>query len=189
VPIGSFYAPSAPGYVDTTEINPHDALKARALLKEAGVRLPLHLSLKVPPASYAQRGAEVVAAQLARVGIVAKIENLEWSQWTASVYAQRAYDLTLVAHVEPLDFGNLARPSHYWGYESAAFGHLWSRIATNGDVVARNRLMADAQRLVAADAAAVYLYQPHVVTIANWRLRGLRKDMPVAVNDLSALSW
>ena len=189
VPIGSFYAPSAPGYIDTTEINPHHVLQARALLTEAGVKLPLHLSLKIPPASYAQRGAEVVAAQLARVGIVAKIENLELAQWTATVHTQRAYDLTLVAHVEPLDFGNLARPDHYWGYESAAFGRLWPRIATNGDVLARNRLMAEAQRLVAVDAAAVYLYQPHVITVANWRLRGLRKDMPIAVNDLAALSW
>jgi peptide/nickel transport system substrate-binding protein len=189
VPIGSFYAPAAPGYVDATGINPHDPLKARALLNEAGVQLPLKLSLKVPPVSYAQRGAEVVAGQLVQVGIVVKVETVEWAQWIASVYGQRAYDLTLIAHVEPLDFGNFARQDYYWGYESVVFNDLWARIATTGNAMRRNQLLADAQRLVATDAVAAYLYHPNVVTVANWRLRGLWKHMPIAVNDLSALSW
>jgi len=34
-----------------------------------------------------------------------------------------------------------------------------------------------------------FLYQPQWVTIANKQLRGLWKDMPVFVNDLSALHW
>ena len=36
-PIGSYYVPSAPGYVDLTKVNAYDPDKARALLKEAGV--------------------------------------------------------------------------------------------------------------------------------------------------------
>ena len=44
VPIGSHYVPGAPGYVDTTGINPYNVEKARALLKEAGVQTPLELS-------------------------------------------------------------------------------------------------------------------------------------------------
>ena len=34
-----------------------------------------------------------------------------------------------------------------------------------------------------------YLYQPQWITLANKNLKGLWKDMPVFVNDLSALSW
>ena len=189
VPIGSYYVPGAPGYVDTTGINPFAPARARALLKEAGVALPLELTLKLPPTPYARQGGEVVAAQLAKVGVNARIENLEWAQWLSGVYGSKAYDLTLISHVEPLDFGNFARPNYYWGYESPAFNELWARIQASGNAAERNRLMANAQRLVATDAVSVYLFQPQWITVANARLRGLWKDMPLFVNDLAALSW
>jgi ABC-type transport system substrate-binding protein len=118
VPIGSFYVPGAPGYVDTTGANAFDQAKARALLHQAGVTPPLELTMKLPPTPYARQGGEVMAAQLAKVGIKAKIENVEWAQWMSGVYGQKAYDLTIISHVEPLDFGNFARPNYYWGYES-----------------------------------------------------------------------
>ena len=193
VPIGSYYVPGAPGYVDTTGLNPYDPAKARALLKEAakdlGFRLPLPLTMKLPPTPYARQGGEVVVALLAQVGIQAKIENVEWAQWLSGVYGQKAYDLTLISHVEPLDFGNFARPNYYWGYDSAEFKALWARIQATLEGAERSRLMADAQRLVARDAVSAYLYQPTWLTVADARLRGLWKDMPVLVNDLAVLRW
>ena len=189
VPIGSFYVPGAPGYVDTTGINAFDQAKARALLHQAGITPPLELTLKLPPTPYARQGGEVVAAQLAKVGIHAKIENIEWAQWMSGVYGQKAYDLTIIAHVEPLDFGNFARPNYYWNYESAEFNALWAKVNATIKPDERNKLMADAQRLVANDAVAVYLYQPTWITVANARLKGLWRDMPIFANDLAALSW
>jgi peptide/nickel transport system substrate-binding protein len=189
VPIGSYYVPGAPGYIDTTGLNPYDPAKARALLHQAGVSLPLELVMKLPPTPYARQGGEVVAAMLAKVGITAKIENVEWAQWLSGVYGQKAYDLTIVSHVEPLDFGNFARPGYYWGYESAEFNALWDKIQSTPRQDERNKLMADAQKLVASDAVSVYLYQPTWITVGNARLKGLWKDMPIFVNDLSALSW
>jgi peptide/nickel transport system substrate-binding protein len=188
-PIGSFYVPGAPGYVDLTAVNAYAPDKSRALLKEAGVAQPLELSLKLPPTPYARQGGEVIAAQLAKVGITAKIENVEWAQWLSGVYGQKAYDLTVIAHVEPLDFGNFARPGYYWGYESAKFNELWERINSTADATQRNKYLAEAQRLVADDAVAAYLYQPTWITVAKAGLKGLWKDAPILANDLSALSW
>lgn len=189
VPIGSFYVPGSPGYVDTTDINAFDPARSRRLLQEAGVQLPLALSLKLPLVGYAQRGGEVIAAQLAQVGIHAKVENIEWAQWIAQVYGQHAYDLTLIAHVEPLDFGNFARPHYYWGYESAAFNALWTRINQAGNAKQRDGLMAEAQQLVANEAVAAYLYQPKVITVAKSGVQGLWTNAPIAVNDLASIHW
>jgi peptide/nickel transport system substrate-binding protein len=189
VPIGSFYVPGAPGYIDTTAINAFDQAKARALLHQAGVALPLELTMKLPPTPYARQGGEVIAAQLAKVGIVAKIENVEWAQWLSGVYGQKAYDLTIISHVEPLDFGNFARPGYYWNYESTEFNQLWEKINATIKPDERSRLMADAQKLVANDAVAAYLYQPTWITVAKAGVRGLWRDMPLFVNDLSSLSW
>jgi peptide/nickel transport system substrate-binding protein len=189
VPIGSHYVPGALGYVDTTGVNPYNPDKARALLSEAGVKTPLELSLILPPPPYARQGGEVIAAQLAKVGIVAKLQNVEWAQWLSGVYTQKNYDLTLISHVEPFDLGNFAKPGYYWGYESQAFNALFERIHNAPRVADRAKLLGDAQRLLANDAAHAFLYQPQWLTVAHKNLKGLWKDMPIFVNDLSALSW
>jgi len=188
-PIGSFYVPGAPGYVDLTSINAYDPARARALLHQAGVQLPLELTMKLPPPPYARQGGEIIAAMLDKVGIKVKIENVEWAQWLSGVYAQKAYDLTIVSHVEPLDFGNFARPGYYWNYDSPKFNDLWARIRATIKPAERNKLMGEAQRLVADDAVMAFLYQPTWITVANARVKGLWKDMPIFVNDLSAMSW
>jgi len=181
--------PGGLGYVDTTGVNPYNPDKARALLSEAGVKTPLEVSLILPPPPYARQGGEVIAAQLAKVGIVAKLQNVEWAQWLSGVYTQKNYDLTLISHVEPFDLGNFAKPGYYWGYESQAFNTLFERIHNAPRVADRAKLLGDAQRLLANDAAHAFLYQPQWLTVAHKNLKGLWKDMPIFVNDLSALSW
>lgn len=189
VPIGSHYVPGAFGHVDTTAVNPYDPDKAKRLLAEAGVKLPLKLNLTLPPAPYARQGGEIIAAQLAKVGIVCKLQHVAWAQWLSRTYGAKSYDLTLISHVEPFDLGNFAKPDYYWGYHSAQFDALYDRIKHAAHPADRARLLGDAQRLLAEDAVHVFLYQPQWVTVANKDLRGLWKDMPVFVNDLSALSW
>jgi len=189
-PIGSYYVPGAPGYVDTTAVNPFDLDKARRLLAEAGVKTPLELTVTLPPTAYARQGGEVLAAQLARIGVVCKLQNVEWAQWLASTYGgAHNYDLTLVSHVEPFDLGNNARPDYYWGYRSKEFQALYDRVKTAPTPAQRNALLADAQRLLARDAVSLYLYQPQWVTVARRGLGGVWKDLPLFVNPLIEWNW
>lgn len=188
-PIGSHYAPGAFAYVDTTGVNPFDIAKAKALLAEAGVKTPLELTLKLPPPSYARQGGEVVAAQLAKIGIIAKIENVEWAQWLSGVYANKNYDLTIILHVEPFDLGNYAKQNYYWQYESPLFSETYLKMRQSGNSQERAQLVGDLQRMLASDVANIYLYSPQWITVANARLKGLWKDVPLSVNDLSVLSW
>ena len=188
-PIGSHYVPGAFGYVDTTGINPFNIEKAKALLAEAGIKTPLELSLKLPPPPYARQGGEVIAAQLAKIGIIAKIENVEWAQWLSGTFTNKNYDLTIISHVEPFDLGNYAKPGYYWGYESPQFNALFDKIQNAPRAADRAKLLGDAQRMLANEAVHAYLYQPQWITVANKNLKGLWKDMPIFVNDVSALSW
>ena len=188
-PIGSHYVPGAFGFVDTTGVNPFNIDKAKALLAEAGIKTPLTLSLVLPPPPYARQGGEVIAAQLAKIGIVAKIENVEWAQWLSGTYTNKNYDLTIISHVEPFDLGNYAKPGYYWGYESPKFTELFDKIQNAPRAADRAKLLGDAQRMLANEAVHGFLYQPQWITVANKGLKGLWKDMPVFVNDVSALSW
>ena len=192
VPIGSFYVPGALGYVDTTDINPFDPEKAKKLLAEAGVKTPLEISLKLPPPAYARQGGEVLAAQLAKVGITAKIENLEWAQWLSGVFnttGPQNYDLTIVSHVEPFDLVKYTEDNYYTGYKSEAFNALYKKIAEASNDADRAKLLGDAQRMLATDAAAGFLYQPQLITVKNKKLKGVWEQVPLFVNDFSQWAW
>lgn len=188
-PIGSHYVPGAPGYVDTTAVNAYNPDKAKALLKEAGITGPLELTITLPPPPYARQGGEVIASQLSKVGITAKLQNVEWAQWLSGTYGNKNYDLTIISHVEPFDLGNFAKPDYYWNYQSAKFNETFNKLKTSARPADRMKLLADAQRIIAEDSVHAFLYQPQWVTVANKNLKGLWKDMPIFVNDLSALSW
>ena len=135
-PIGSHYVPGAEGYVDTTSVNPYDPEKAKRLLAEAGVKTPLELTMTLPPPPYARQGGEFIAAQLAKVGINVKVQNVEWAQWLSNTYGgPHNYDLTIVSHVEPFDLGNYAKPDYYWGYSNPKFAQVYDQIKALSDSV------------------------------------------------------
>jgi peptide/nickel transport system substrate-binding protein len=188
-PIGSHLTPNDPGYVDLTGQYPHDAAKAKALLKEAGVTTPLQLSLILPPPAYARKGGEIIAAELADVGIEAKIENVEWAQWLSGVYTGKNFDLTIISHVEPLDIGIYANPGYYFQYDNQDFRDIIAKLSAVPDLETYKKYMGDAQRKLADDCVNAFLFQLPQVTIADAKLNGLWKDSPIFANDLSALSW
>ncbi|MDB5875225.1 MAG: transporter substrate-binding protein [Ramlibacter sp.] len=189
-PIGSHYVPGAEGFVDTTGVNPFNVEKAKQLLAEAGVKTPLELTMTLPPPAYARQGGEVIVSQLAKIGITVKVQNVEWAQWLSNTYGgPHNYDLTIVSHVEPFDLGNYTKPEYYWGYQSKTFSDLFDKIKTTGNPKDRAKLLGDAQKLLATDAANGFLYQPQFPTIARKEVKGLWKDMPIFANDLAALSW
>ena len=187
-PIGSHMVPSDAGYIDLTGANPYDPEKAKALLKEAGVTLPLNVTLTLPPPGYARQGGEIVAAQLAKVGVVAKIENVEWAQWLSGTFKGN-FDLTMISHVEPLDFDRYADPAYYWGYNSKVYNDLFATYNGTTDAKGRLKLIGEIQRQLATDSVNVYLYQLPQFAVGKKQLKGMWSSSPVFANDLAALSW
>jgi len=187
-PIGSHFAPTDAGYVDLTKVYPYDPEKAKTLLKEAGVTTPLNLTLTLPPPQYARKGGEVIAAQLVKVGIVAKIENVEWAQWLSGPFKGN-FDLTIINHVEPLDYMQYANTGYYWGYDSKAFRDLAAKHAAAGSVRERSEAWAALQKKLAEDAVNAYIFNPAQVAVAKKGLKGLWASSPISANDIGAVSW
>ena len=187
-PIGSHMVPSDAGYIDLTGVNPYDPEKAKALLKEAGVALPLNVTLTLPPPAYARKSGEILAAQLAKVGVIAKIENMEWAQWLSGPFKGN-FDLTVISHVEPLDFDRYADPTYYYGYNSKAYNDLYAAYNTTANPQQRLKILGDIQRQLANDAVNVYLFQLPQFAVGNKRLKGMWSSSPIFANDLAALRW
>jgi peptide/nickel transport system substrate-binding protein len=187
-PIGSHFAPTDVGYVDLTGVYPFDPDKARALLKEAGVASPLNVTLTLPPPPYARRGGEVVAAMLAKVGINAKIENVEWAQWLSGPFKGN-FDLTIINHVEPLDYVQYTNKEYYWGYDSKVFDDLVKRHAGTTNAVERMKLWQQMQRQLTTDAVNAWIFNPAQVAVGRRGLKGQWASSPIFANDLAALRW
>jgi peptide/nickel transport system substrate-binding protein len=188
-PIGSHFAPTDLGYVDLTKTYPYDPERAKVLLRDAGVTTPLNVTLTLPPPQYARKGGEIVAAQLAKVGINAKIENVEWAQWLAGPFKGN-FDLTIINHVEPLDYATAyANPGYYFGYDSAKFRGLVSTLAATSNIAEKGRLWRAIQTQLAEDAVNVFIWNPAQVAVFKKGLRGLWNSSPIFANDLAAVSW
>jgi peptide/nickel transport system substrate-binding protein len=187
-PIGSHFAPTDAGYVDLTGMYPYDPEKAKALLKEAGVQTPLNVTLTLPPPQYARKGGEVVAAMLAKVGVIAKIENVEWAQWLGGTFKGN-FDLTIVNHAEPLDYMQYTNTGYYWGYDSKAFRDLAAKHAAESNPKERGRLFAEMQKMLATDSVNAYIFNPSQPSVARKGLKGLWSSSPIAANDMASVSW
>lgn len=187
-PIGSHMVPSDAGYVDLTGMYPYNPERARALLKEAGVSTPLNVTLTLPPPAYARRGGEIIAAQLAQVGIHAKIENVEWAQWLSGAFKGQ-FDLTIVSHVEPLDIAIYANPDYYFGYDSKAFRSLLAKFNETTSDTGRLAVLGEMQRLLATDAVNAFLFQLPHIAVSRRGLQGIWSSSPIFANDMAAVRW
>ena len=188
-PIGTHFAPHNPAYVDLTAQSAYDPEKAKALLAEAGFADGFETTLHLPPPSYARRGGEIVAAQLAAVGIKAEITNVEWAQWLETVFTGKDFGLTIVSHTEPMDIGVYANPDYYFQYDNKAFQDLIAKLNITADPDERTALLQDAQKMIADDYVNGYLFQLALPTVAKAGLQGLWKDAPTQAADLTGVSW
>ncbi len=188
-PIGTHFAPHNPAYVDLTAQSAYDPEKAKALLAEAGFADGFETTLHLPPPSYARRGGEIIAAQLAEVGIKAEITNVEWAQWLETVFKGKNFGLTIVSHTEPMDIGIYANPDYYFQYDNPAFQDLIGKLNATADPEMRNQMMAEAQQIIADDYVNGYLFQLALPTIAKAGVQGLWENAPTQANDLTGVSW
>jgi peptide/nickel transport system substrate-binding protein len=188
-PIGSHFAPHHPAYVDLTGTYAHDPAKAKKLLAEAGFPNGFKMVLKLPPPSYARRGGEIVAAQLAKVGIKAEIVPVEWAQWLEQVFRGDDFDMTIVSHTEPMDIGIYARDKYYFNYKNPAFKAVIEELGKTTKKEGRYALFGKAQKILAEDSVNGFLFQLAKLGVWNAKIKGLWRNSPVQANDLTGVSW
>jgi peptide/nickel transport system substrate-binding protein len=189
-PIGSHFSPNHPAFNETTGIIPYDPAKAKALLKEAGYGDGLSITIKAPQMAYASRSAELLAAMFAEVGVDLKIVPTEFpAKWIEEVFKNKDFDMTIVAHAEPLDIDIYARDNYYFNYKNEKFKALIADIAVTTDEKARYAKYAEAQKMLAEDVPALFLFQLPKLGVWNAKLQGLWENTPIPSNDVTEVHW
>lgn len=187
--IGSHFPPHRAGYVDLTGLYPYDPDKAKALLAEAGHPDGFATTLRLPPPIYARRSGELIAAMLAEVGVRVTIEPMEWAPWLEKVFKGKDYDLTLIAHTEPLDIDIYGRPDYYFNYRSERFNAVGAELDRTQDSAKRNALYGEQQRILAEDAVNGFLFMLPSATVQKSAVQGMWVNRPIQANDVTGVRW
>ena len=164
---------------------PTTRTRPRSCSRRPAIRDGFKVTLKLPPPSYARRGGEIIAQQLKAVGVDAQIIPVEWAQWLSDVFKNKDYDLTIVSHTEPADYGIYARDDYYFDYHSDAFKKLMDELNLATDPAKRNALIGDIQKKIAEDAVNVFLFELAKTGVWNAKIKGLWANSPIQANDLT----
>lgn len=188
--IGSHYSPTAPGYRDLTDIYHYDAAQAKKLLAEAGYPNGFTITMKVPQMAYAIRCSEILQAALAEIGVKVMMEPILFPHpWISEVFELHDYDMTIMAHAEPMDIDIYARPKSYFNYKNQSFNEIIEGIEQAENETEQNDLYARAQIMLAKDVPALFLFTLPKIGIWNSKLRGMWENEPIPSIALSGVYW
>ena len=181
VPIGSHYAPTDPGYIDLTGVLPYDPAKAKTLLTEAGYPDGFTVTMKCPQMTYTTRACEIMQAMLSEVGITLNIEPNEFpAKWIDEVFIKYDYDVTIIDHAEPMDIDIYSRPTYYFRYNNPTFNELIAKAAVDADEGQRSAIYGEAEKILANDVPALYLFDLPRLNIWDAKLEGLWPNEPIS---------
>jgi peptide/nickel transport system substrate-binding protein len=171
-PSGSPLIPGLAAYYEESlaAARPLDRDRARSLLAEAGYggaagQRPLSLEITVP-SNYTMHvdTAQVIADQLAKAGINVSIKQVDWAAWLSDVYRNRNYQATIISldanNVSPRSFLSRYRSgsgSNFINFSSADFDRVYDAALVEADEARRIARYKEAQRIIAANAASVYI--------------------------------
>lgn len=186
--IGSHFAPTDPGYINLTGMYPYDPERSRKLLRAAGITSPIKLVMSLPPTPYAQTGGPVITEALANIGIHLTTRELSWPQWLDGPF-RGDFDVTIINHVEPLDYPIYTRPDYYFGYDSPQFRDLVNRHRSSQSPREQHVLFQQIQRHLAEDAVNAWLVSPHISTVVRKGLKGVWMHYPIFAHDVGSMYW
>ena len=174
--IGTFSTPLDAWFEDI-DAYPFDPSAAEALLTEADYDgTPLQMVL--PPVSYATRSGEIIASQLASVGIETEITNVEWGVWLEDVFTNKDFHMSIVAHVEPFDLAQYGNPDYYWGNDSPAVAELIAQADAEPDEATRNEIYGQVLDTISEVAADNWLFVLPALAVQRRGVSGYKIDLP-----------
>ena len=186
--IGQMSVPTDAYYEDLSGLYPYDPAKAKELLAAAGHNGTLTLRLKPAALPYATKAAQYVASQLGAVGVKVTIEEQQFpATWLDTVYTKADYDMTIVAHVEPRDLANYTNPNYYWRYSNPEFSAAVVA-ADQADEAGYVAGMRAAERMLATDAASIWLWALPNIVIARAGLSGIAVNATSLSFDVTTIA-
>ena len=196
--LGSSMFPAFKKYYDESlnDVYNQDIEKAKELLKKAGYENNLTFDIMVP-SNYPQHidTAQVLVEQFKKIGVTANIQLIEWDSWVSDVYSGRQFKATVVG----LDASSLTAsallarfesvsPKNFINYNSKEYDETYNAAIAETDDEKKTELYKKCERLLAEDAANVYIQDlPELVAI-NKKFTGY-EFYPMYIQDVAKIKF
>src|ERR1700742_1802344 len=156
-PGNQWVSPSHPYYQQSFPIRPRDVEKAKALLKEAGVSLPVSIDYMVPKGSEYEAVAQVVQSMAAEAGFDIKLRLVEFATSFKQVQAGefQAFQINWRGRIDPdgnsYVFLHTGAPQNDGGYSNSEADRLMEEARLTGDFAKRKAIYEQLTKIALND--------------------------------------
>jgi peptide/nickel transport system substrate-binding protein len=179
-PGNQWVSPSHPYYQKAFPIRPRDVAKAKALLKEAGVTLPVSVDMMVPKGAENEAVAQVIQSMAAEAGFDLKIRLIEFA--TSFKQAQagefQIFQINWSGRIDPdgnsYVFLHTKAPQNDGGYSNPEADKLMDDARMTADPEKRKAIYEKLTRIVLNDEPIIYLYHRKLLFAYTKKLEGYR---------------
>ncbi|MBR1123808.1 ABC transporter substrate-binding protein [Bradyrhizobium lablabi] len=183
VPGNQWVSPEHPYYQKSFPVPKRDIAKAKALMKEAGVTLPVAVDMMVPKGAENEAVAQVLQSMAAEAGFDLKIRVIEFA--TSFKQAQagefQAFLIGWSGRIDPdgnsYVFMHTGAPQNDGGYSNAEADKALEDARLINDAAQRKAIYEKLAKTVLNDLPLIYLYHRRLLIAHTNKLEGY-KQMP-----------
>jgi peptide/nickel transport system substrate-binding protein len=180
-PGNQWVSPTHPYYQKAFPIRPRDVEKAKALLKEAGVKLPVSVDMMLPKGAENEAVAQVVQSMAAEAGFDLKIRLIEFA--TSFKQAQagefQIFQINWSGRIDPdgnsYVFLHTKAPQNDGGYSNPEADKLMEDARAISDPEQRKAIYEKLTKVVLNDEPIIYLYHRKLLFAHTKKLEGYRQ--------------
>ena len=180
VPGNQWISPEHPYYQKAFPVPKRDLAKAKALLKEAGVTLPVAVDMMVPKGAENEAVAQVLQSMAAEAGFDLKIRVIEFA--TSFKQAQagefQAFLIGWSGRIDPdgnsYVFLHTKAPQNDGGYSNPEADKLMEDARVVNDPAQRKAIYEKLTKIVLNDEPIIYLYHRRLLIAHTARLEGYK---------------
>ena len=180
-PGNQWVSPEHPYYQKAFPIRSRDIEKAKALLKQAGVTLPVTVDMMVPKGAENEAVAQVVQSMAAEAGFELKIRLIEFA--TSFKQAQagefQIFQINWSGRIDPdgnsYVFLHTTAPQNDGGYSNPEADRLMEDARLTADAAQRKALYEKLTKIVLNDEPIIYLYHRKLLIAHSKKLEGYRQ--------------
>jgi peptide/nickel transport system substrate-binding protein len=179
-PGNQWVSPAHPYYQQSFPIRPRNIEKAKVLLKEAGVTLPVSVDYMVPKGPENESLAQVIQSMAAEAGFDIKIRLIEFA--TSFKQAQagefQVFQINWSGRIDPdgnsYVFLHTGAPQNDGGYSNPEADKLMEEGRLIGDFAKRKAIYEKLTKIILEDEPIIYLYHRKLLIAHTTKLEGYR---------------
>jgi peptide/nickel transport system substrate-binding protein len=180
-PGNQWVSPQHPYYQKAFPVQPRDLAKAKALLKESGVALPVSVDYMIPKGAENEAVAQVVQSMATEAGFDLKIRVVEFATTFKQAQAGefQVFQINWSGRIDPdgnaYVFLHTKAPQNDGGYSTPEADKALEEARLTSEPAQRKAIYEKLTKVVLNDEPIIYLYHRKLLIAHTTKLEGYRQ--------------